>query len=106
MDKAGGVKHDTGKAPIHLIPYEAIEMIAMALGYGAKKYGEYNFRKGILWSRIFSAMMRHAWAFWRGEDNDPESGLPHLAHLGACVVMLISMVVNRKDLDDRYRGDL
>jgi hypothetical protein len=27
----------------------------------------------------FAAMMRHAFAFWGGEDIDPENDSPHLA---------------------------
>jgi hypothetical protein len=42
--------------------------------------GDENWRLGMSWRRIFAAIMRHAWAWMRGEDRDSESGLPHLAH--------------------------
>ena len=62
------------------MPPLALAELAKVYSYGAKKYEPHNMEKGYAWSWSFSAMMRHAWAYWRGEDRDPESGLHHLAH--------------------------
>jgi hypothetical protein len=86
-----GRKDDAGKLPFELVPVEALEQIVAALGYGARKYSPDNWRKvpdGR--RRYFGAMMRHAWAYWRGEERDAESGLHHLAHAGACILFLLS----------------
>lgn len=99
-----GVKHDDGKAPLDLIPPEAILDEAKAWGFGAKKYGRYNFRAGISFSRLIAAMLRHTFALLAGEDNDPESGLPHEAHIRCCAGMLAVMKKRKPELDDRYRG--
>jgi hypothetical protein len=101
------VKHDGGKARFDLLPVNALEQVTQALGYGAGKYAPHNYRTGggLAWGRIFGAIMRHAWAFWRGEDMDPESGLHHLAHCGASVLMLFQLVLDGNGSDDRYKPE-
>lgn len=103
MQAKVGKKHDAGKAPMHLISYTAMTEIAGALAYGAQKYGEYNYRSGIKYSRIYSAILRHLFAWFAGQDNDPESGLSHLAHAGAGIVMLIDTHHLNPNFDDRWR---
>lgn len=63
--------------------------------------GANNWRKGIKLSRLIAALMRHLFAFARGEDSDPETGLPHLAHAGCCLMFLAALHKQRPDLDDR-----
>jgi hypothetical protein len=99
-----GKKYDENKPPLDLIPPEAIEDEAKAWGFGANKYGRYNFRSGIAYTRLIAAALRHLFALLRGEDNDPESGLPHEAHVRCCMGMLSVMKKTRTDLDDRYKG--
>ena len=41
--------------------------------------------------RYVKAAFRHLIAYSQGEVNDKESGLPHLAHLGCCVLFLLSL---------------
>ena len=100
--KAEGRKDDKGKLRFDLIPVEPLEQLANVYTFGATKYADHNWRKGIVFSRIFGAIMRHMWAFWRGEDNDKESGLSHLAHACWGTMTLMEFMRNRKDLDDRY----
>ena len=98
----GGTKKDSGKPRISLIPVEAINGCADALGFGAKKYGDYNYRGGIKHTRIIDSVFRHLNAHLSGEELDIESGLPHLYHSIAGLSMLIWMAKHRPDLDDRY----
>lgn len=67
------------------------------------KTGAHNWRGGIAYSRLIAAALRHLFAIMRNEDTDPESGLPHTAHLSCCIMFLHWMMTNRKDLDDRYK---
>ena len=84
-----GAKFDQEKSRYDLIDPYALDVLAQIYTYGANKYTDNNWRKGMRYGRIFAAMMRHAWAFWRGEDNDPESGLPHLGHaMWQCLTLL------------------
>lgn len=42
-------------------------------------------------ARHFASLMRHLWAWMRGERRDSESGLPHLAHAAARVLFLLEL---------------
>jgi hypothetical protein len=97
----GGTKYDAGKPRMDLLVPEADELTAMVLGFGAEKYGPFNWMNGIAYSRLHAALRRHLGSWAKGEDRDPESGLPHLAHARCCLDFLIWMSINRTDLDDR-----
>jgi hypothetical protein len=96
-----GRKDDAGKLPYQLLPSDAVEDILRVLRFGAEKYAERNWEKGMAWSRPFAAMMRHMWAWWRGEKADPETGISHLAHAGCCVLFLLSYELRKIGADDR-----
>jgi hypothetical protein len=84
-----GVKHDQGKADLSLIPYSAMIAEAQALMVGERKYGRYNYENGMEVTRIMSALLRHAYAYLNGEENDPVDGQPHLGSIRACTSMII-----------------
>lgn len=98
-----GRKDDDGKPRTDLLSAIALEGTACVLAHGAKKYGPHNWRRGIKWSRLIAALLRHTFAFMRGEDLDPETGLPHLDHMSCCVTFLQEFFRTRADLDDRYK---
>lgn len=98
-----GVKHDQEKIQVELLDPLALEGLAKVLTFGAKKYAAHNWRGGFKWSRLIGALFRHGFAILRGEDNDPESGLPHIDHLGCCWMFLSNMMKTRPDLDDRWK---
>lgn len=88
---SAGRKYDNGKLRWDLVPPQAIEAVVAVITYGASKYDDDNWRKVPNGRRrYFAALMRHAWSYARGEKCDDESGLPHLAHVGACVLFLLS----------------
>ncbi len=98
----GGIKYDKDKPRMDLLDYQQLFGIAEVLTYGAEKYSPYNW-KGLKASRIFAALQRHLAAFWSGEDRDPETGLSHLHHAAANLMMLNGVIRdNPEDLDDRY----
>lgn len=99
-EKEGGTKHDAGKPDLTLLPQEALHSIARAFEYGAKKYTRGNYKKGMAYSRVLAAAFRHGFAYASGEQRDPESGLSHLAHMGACVCMLLFYEVSGKGTND------
>lgn len=95
------VKDDNAKTRYDLLPPELLEETAKVLTFGAQKYSAHNWAQGASWSRYFSAMMRHMWAWWRGEDNDPETGFSHLAHAACCLSFLIAYQRRGLGEDDR-----
>lgn len=98
-----GVKFDDGKIRFDLLPPEGPKAVATILAVGAKKYAARNWEQGMDWSRPFAAMQRHLWAWWAGEKNDPDSGLPHLWHAACNCFFLIAYESRSKGTDDRPR---
>lgn len=95
-----GTKDDDGKPRTDLLPFGALTEVAYVMTFGASKYAAYNWH-GLSVSRLFAAALRHLWAWWRGEDNDPETGRSHLAHAACCVLMALEQVRDRPSYDDR-----
>lgn len=92
MSSDEGRKNDDDKLRLDLLPFAAVNHVALVLTYGAEKYAPYNWRKVEGWRwRYFAAALRHLTAWWLGEKNDPESGLPHLAHAACCVLFLLEL---------------
>lgn len=100
-DLTHGVKFDEGKLPHELLPVDALEAISRVLAYGATKYAPRNWEKGMAWSRVYGACLRHLFAWWRGEDNDPETGLPHLSHAACCILFALAYHLRGAGVDDR-----
>jgi hypothetical protein len=103
--KREGVKYDGGKLRYDLIPADSLEELAKVYTMGAKKYEDHNWRKGMLWSRVFAALMRHSWSWFQGYDKDYESGLHPLAHAAWCCFTLMNYAKTRKEFDDRIKND-
>lgn len=98
----GAMKHDTEKAlRPELIAVEFIEGTATVLAFGGIKYSAGNWAKGMKWSRPFGALLRHLYAWARGEKNDPESGHPHLWHACCCLMFLVAYEARGIGEDDR-----
>ena len=100
-----GKRYDSGKPRYDLIPADALNELAKLYAAGAVKYSDRNWEKGMSWSRCFGPLMRHAWAYWRGETVDPESGLPHMAHVAWNAMALLHYGLNSEydKFDDRPR---
>lgn len=98
---SGGRKDDTGKLRFDLLPVRPLEKVAEVYTIGASKYDDNNWRKGIQWSRIFAAMLRHAYKWWRGEVNDPVDGQHHLSSVVWCALTLMEFEETHPELDDR-----
>jgi hypothetical protein len=87
--QAMGMKFDDDKRDFTLLPWPAVEEIVKVLEFGAKKYARDNWQK-VEADRYVKAAFRHLIDYNQGEENDKESGLSHLAHLGCCVLFLLS----------------
>ena len=86
---------------MHLLPPELLEGTAAVLDFGQRKYAARNWELGMAWHRPFSSLMRHMWAWWRGEDSDPETGMSHLWHAACCIAFLMAYEQRKIGMDDR-----
>lgn len=104
MGPAAARKDDWIKLRYDLIPPEALEELAQVYTMGAHKYADRNWEKGLNYGRIFAAIMRHLWAFWRGETLDKESGIHHAAHAAwGCFALITYQKRGMWHLDDRVK---
>jgi hypothetical protein len=98
---SNGYKYDDGKPAMDLIPPELLTAVADILQYGAQKYEPRNWEKGMNWGRVFAALMRHMWAWWSGQNQDPETNRSHLWHAACCIAFLIAYEARGVGNDDR-----
>ena len=124
-------RYNTGKLRWMLMDFEAMEPMIRVLMYGAHKYtifegkdgkhirgvdispeeakglkiiesGSDNWKAGLDYVQLLECNQRHQNAIARGEDIDPESGLPHIGHKMCNDMFLSWMMLHRPDLDNRY----
>lgn len=101
MSKEEANKFDGEKVRLDLLPPEAIFSLGKVMTFGAQKYGDRNWENGMKWSRLFGAAMRHLWAWFKGEDKDPETSYSHLEHALCCVAFLVAYEQRGVGEDDR-----
>lgn len=66
--------------------------------------GARNWEQGFAWGRSDAALKRHLTAWEAGQDNDPETGLPHLWHVLANAAFLVTFEARQIGTDDRAKG--
>lgn len=98
-----GTKKDEGKIRLDLVPPELLFAVGDILTFGASKYSERNWEKGMKWGRVYGALMRHMWKWWKGENTDEETGKSHLWHAGCCIAFLIAYEERKIGEDDRFK---
>jgi hypothetical protein len=100
---------EPAKPAVSLVPPEALEEVAKVMGFGGeKKYSPFRFREQVpprKWRGMWEAAERHMldWLNHKKSDNDPETGLNHLAHASANLLMLLASQLSEHGEDDRYR---
>lgn len=100
-DLTQGLKFDQEKVPLELISAEAIMQLGAVLQFGAKKYAPWNWSRGITYTRVLGAALRHIFAYLSGESKDPETGLSHIAHAMCCCMFVLHYEKYRKEFDNR-----
>ena len=106
MEKGTGLRHNAGKTRHDLVPAFAQEQYARVLTFGALKYEERNWEKGMPWSKVLASLERHLQAVKNGEDFDPETGLLHSAHIMCNAAFLTQYFKTYPQGDDRPHGYL
>jgi len=98
---ATGGQKGSKLARFDLIPAGPLTALAEHYGKGAAKYADRNWELGTEWHLNFAALMRHAWAFWGGEDLDPETGSAHMTAVAWHAFALAHFMVAHPELDTR-----
>jgi hypothetical protein len=100
-ERGSGARYNINKPDLSLIPLCTLEDEARVWMYGKQKYAAWNWAKGMDWSIPLACALRHLSAWQRGEENDQESGLPHLAHAMCNLRMLTLYSKKYPEGDDR-----
>lgn len=94
------------KDPLEYLVWSVLGADARVHKHGADKYGVCNWRvDAIKASTYVGAIARHLSAWSRGEDLDPDSGLPHLNHIRACCAVVLDSIEAGTLIDDRLRTE-
>jgi len=102
LGKDEAARFSEGKIRHDLVAPWALEQIARVYTYGTIKYDDDNWWKGLRWKKdVFGCILRHIWKWFRGEKNDDESGLHHLAHAAWNCLALMEYERNGIGIDDR-----
>lgn len=113
-----GLRYNSDKIRIELVPSEIILGVAKVLTYGANKYtvknedgsivtdGANNWRKGLSWMDTFASCQRHLMAFKDGIDNDEESACLHLEHAATNIAFLLAFYKSYNEGDDRIKRSI
>jgi len=119
------LRYNYNKPQWSLVDFDSLEPLVRVLEYGEHKYSIFCDEKGNTYKgsditldqaksmqiissgrnnwklgfsnklRVLESLARHLFALMRGEENDPESGLPHIGHILAnCMFFSYH---NRKD---------
>lgn len=100
-DADTGGRKGMKRARYDLIPTGPLHQLAEHYGAGAMKYEDRNWEKGYNWSLSFASLMRHAWAFWNGEDTDTETGSLHIIAAAWHCLALAEYSKTHPEKDDR-----
>jgi hypothetical protein len=97
-------RFNEGKRQWALVDFRSLEPMVEVLEFGAKKYSPDNWKKGLPVRSIIESLLRHTFAFLRGQDKDPESGLSHIGHMMCNLMFLSYVMMNKKEkFDDRSK---
>ncbi len=72
----------------------AEEIVAKVLTFGARKYKAYNWKNCTDTGRYLAAAHRHLNSILCGEELDPETDLPHIAHVLCNLMFLFTLGLN------------
>ena len=89
--KNEGIKFDSEKLRWDLLPFDALEEVVKVYTYGATKYEDRNWEKGIKYSRIIGALLRHLVARISGKIfNKDDGGVRHTAQIAWNALALLA----------------
>lgn len=82
VSPTGAQREKLDTIPYDLVPYQEItDAYSRVAEYGAKKYSEWNWSLGLPRVQLICSLLRHTFAYLRGEERDSGTGLLHTDHI-------------------------
>lgn len=88
MKTGAALRYNEGKPQFSMVDLTCFTDCARVLEFGAVKYGQDNWRKGMPIGKLLDSLLRHVAAIQRGEEVDPESGISHIGHIQSNAMFL------------------
>lgn len=98
-----GIRENKGKPRWGLVDFDSLEDMVRVLEFGADKYGDGNWQKGLLTVEVCESMLRHIFAYLRGENKDDQSGISHIGHIQCNAMFLAYMDKKKPEMDNRKK---
>ena len=96
-----GLKYDSEKPKMNLLPPKALIEVGKVLTFGAEKYGPENWKElEDLQNRYTAGALRHIFAHMDGEKDDPESNISHLAHALCCLLFKLEIELENAKIEE------
>jgi hypothetical protein len=105
IENTEGTKYDSNKLRVDLLSIPSLLATSQILTIGSKKYGSRNWEKGMKWSRVYGALLRHLFAWFIRIPFDAESKQSHLSHASCCLMFLQHYEITKTGEDDRPIND-
>jgi len=104
--KNSGTRYNNGKLRWSTFPKSLLKPVIEVSHFGATKYDDFNFLKGLPVRDTLDSLERHLDSTLDPEqsDYDVESKSHHLAHVAWNALVALYMINSRPDLDDRWKG--
>ena len=78
----GARREKLNAIPYDLVPFQEItNAFTRVAEFGAIKYDPWNWSKGLPRVQLLCSLLRHTFAYLRGEERDADSGLLHTDHI-------------------------
>lgn len=92
----------TGKRAYHLMPWAALDQVALVFAFGAQKHGEgdYNGPDAPTPEYCVGAAFRHLSDHLQGEPLASDSQLPHLAHAAARALIALELELAQRSASE------
>lgn len=91
--ESGAMREKLNDLPYDLVPFQEItDAYTRVAEFGAGKYDPWNWSLGLPRVQILGSLLRHTFAYMRGETYDKESGLQHTDHILWNAVALVHNV--------------
>jgi hypothetical protein len=90
-----------------IMPRWVTLVVGRVMSLGAAKYGPFNYRASSISAATYQdAIERHAQLWFDGEDDDPETGVSHLAAIISGCVLLMDAQATGMLHDNRQKTGL
>lgn len=102
--ETGAKREKLNVQPYDLVPFQEItDGFVRVAEFGAVKYEPWNWTKGLSRVQLIGSLLRHTFAYLRGQERDADSGLLHTDHILWNAVALTHNV--HHDLEDGRRPE-